>query len=1000
MKKLLNLLAITTIVSSASSAVVACGAGIKDPYNLLGDDENTYKTGDEWTGDSSANSELGAIKSNSIKNQDWQEVLSTNYSNTSRSVRSESDIWNTSTLADKDLLTNKLSNELEFTPYADMGIVEDTAEYLMKERGKSSGVRAEAEASIIKHGAENIVYNDLGEISGNKEVITDASEITLGFMQNASDTGELVPMWNAAPAVDKVTGVMGKGILDEEGKETEYAKWFNDRYRNWTGKDKTNTRWVGNDKTGNLDSKKLRISFGPFANSLWHTAWKNNKTPLELAETIKAIGERYETKKFDFYFAAPYLSKNGDYADSQRLLASALKILLEQDNEFDIQLSLVMSTADGISISDGFLGNYSPHTKGDLYLLGDEAFPLYNFTKYLGMNFRLNLVAGYTDVWSQDQSDSEWELKLIQSGVEKSHENWRKMYDVIFGKQTSLNANQTKKRVKITSWIGRRAEVAAWNFSPKEAVKLRSWAAEQGLGGVGMFYISRDVPSLFIDNGGTSSGQADLNALNQNVRSGSGFEQFTYAKALNGTITSETPIPDEAITKEDVKKIGGIDYFDVIDSNEDLDDLEVDENWDGPGFEGPGGAGQTEGGKPQEGKGTSLYTTWAEANPNRKTNIDKKSKANGSTYYSPYVDAGLYSGNDIAGVKQNVNNFDSITLAFVQQVNSHGDYLDLSIAGQPSSGEGYSWWEKSQLWDKMLKPLATANKLQNVKVAYGGATTGGNTFKNPWTLENSYSKTEAQKIQDLRKAFEDYQNSLVKLANDNGVSNVKMPKSIDFDIEGHAQNLNEDNRLLAKTLATMKKADKTWDFSITLPVLPTGLTSVGYNVMNIFVEEFKKAGLGQKDLPVINLMLMDYGDPIYIQARDQEKITNFELARRAMNATKNNLATSIEKNYGSVSVGNSGLYKLLGATPMIGVNDTVHGVFTLEDAKDLYNWSQLVGLSYIGIWSMNDDRGKEGNKLVSKSLTSHGLAYLDEYDFSRAFSGDWTKSVIKPKEKA
>lgn len=973
MRKLLSILATFSITASGASTLVSCK--IKE--------DNSWKEVNSLPeGSGSITDEATLAKILSVKNNDAEKVLYNKNKNSNFNYINDN---YRSALADVDHLQKLIENKTLFTPYADMGIVEDTAELLLKEKGKSSAKRAEATTALEKHKANNINYNDLGEIAGDRNVITDETEITLGFMQNASDTGELVPMWNAAPAKETL------GVIEKDADESEYAKWFNDRYRNWTGKDQNKNKWVGNEKTGNLKSENLRISFGPFANSFWHTAWQNNKTPEELADVLKKIAEKYETEKFDFYFASPYLSKSGEYYDSQRLLASALNILLTRDSSYDIQLSLVMSTKDGVAINDGYLGVGSPHTKGDIKLLGDEAMPLYTFTKYLGMNFRLNLVTGY--LTKQENPATNWVLDTIQQGVENTYDNWTKMNKIVNG---DIAIGASTRKIKITPWIGRRAEKAEYFFTPEQAIALKSWAEEKQYGGVGMFYLSRDVPSEFKSNNLVGEAMADRNALDQNIRSGAGYEQFTYAKALNGMLKSFTK--QEAKTKEEVVKIGGIDYDDAIEKVTDLDNEQ--EDWEGPGpGAGAGGGGSAgENVVPPTGPGKSLYTDWESANPNRKSRISKKDKANNETYFSPYLDAGLYEGNDVSKIQEETN-LDHLTLAFVQQVNEHSDSLELSIAGTAKNNESYTWWEETQLWNKMLKPLAESKHFENIKVAYGGATTGGFTEKNPWTLANILNPDDSIKAQqDLKKALIQYQQELVDLAKKNGYKDVKIPKAIDFDIEGHAQQLDQDNRLLAKTIAEMKKEDASWDFSITLPVLPTGLTTIGYNVMNIFIEEFQKAGLAEKDLPVVNLMLMDYGDPIYINARDTQKITNFDLAKQSIEAVKGNITKSIIKNYGSVSLKESGVYNLIGATPMIGVNDTVHGVFTLEDAKELYNWSQKVELAYIGIWSMNDDRGNDihTGKPINKSLTSHGLSYLREYDFAKALNGQWDDGVKKP----
>lgn len=102
--------------------------------------------------------------------------------------------------------------------------------------------------------------------------------------------------------------------------------------------------------------------------------------------------------------------------------------------------------------------------------------------------------------------------------------------------------------------------------------------------------------------------------------------------------------------------------------------------------------------------------------------------------------------------------------------------------------------------------------------------------------------------------------------------------------------------------------------------------------MDKFTKAYKNAGISYKDLPVTNLMLMDYGNPIYEVAIRQGK-TNFDLAKEAVDNTRDNIAKSIMNNYKVSDLLKKDIYKLIGATPTIGVNDTVSGVFTLEDAK-------------------------------------------------------------------
>ncbi|QHX35856.1 bifunctional chitinase/lysozyme [Spiroplasma sp. TIUS-1] len=1028
MKKLLSILSTITLVGASTTTIIACS-----PQNdIFPSGENSW-----WN-----NTETGFNDSNVInkmmnkvsRSNEGDKILTQDQgegvSNFKKSLKDKNNNGLLkSTLAGKnknildDSLLIKNAKDIRFKPYADIGIVEDYAEYALKWHNKSGAWRSEVIKEAEKLGIDNVNFNNLANIVNNKDLINldNGGGINLGFMQNASDTGELTPMWDAAPS--KTTN--------------KSEEWFKDRFDKWS-----------KDSNGNI-SKNMTISFGPFANSFWHTAYNNGSTAEQLAEQLKMIGENYNSKSFDFYFAAPYLSaKQPQYKESQKLLASALKILMETDaaenngkTTWDIRLSLVGSNVQGLGFSPSMLeGNEAGFEEHN----ADESSPLYVFTKYLGTNFKLNLVAGYLSEEDSElypnnleklKNNENWELKFIKNQIQVLRNNWIKLSNVLNGtefEQSKLNWNQStgivneeqppltddekdfSKRMIVTPWMGARAEKAMYNFTPKDMAELREFSIEQNIGELSMFYITRDHGSEFLSSltedeknnlSTTNSARlADKNALDQNIRSGSGFyDEYSYTKALNGKLS-----------KSDVENLKHYDTFEEAKINGikgliDLESIKVESEfgkfvgslgndavWEGPGNGGPGtgeNGGNTDPVPPTGEQGPapaspSLYKDRLLANPVRgNSQITKKVAKNSGVYFSPYLDAGLWEGNEIAAIK-GASNLDHLTLSFAQQINSKqpsnpSEDMEISFAGIDKGNEGYDYWLEAQLKAKVLDPLVKQNpdNLKNIKVAYGGATTGGYDHKNPWSLAAELYGNDA--TNRLEKSLVDFQNEISGLY---GKSNIM--KSIDFDIEGEAQNNHEGITVLAKTLAQMKKADKSWDFSITLPVLPQGLTNVGYGVLDIFVKEYKNAGLDIKDLPITNLMLMDYGDPIYLEAISKNE-TNFDLAKAAIENTFRNIENSIKENFNIEGVKPSNIWKLIGATPMIGVNDTVAGVFTEEDAKELYNYAHTVGLGYIGMWSMNDDRGRQGDKAINKSLVTHGLAYLDEYVFASAFNGNW-----------
>ncbi|AKU79789.1 hypothetical protein [Spiroplasma turonicum] len=395
------------------------------------------------------------------------------------------------------------------------------------------------------------------------------------------------------------------------------------------------------------------------------------------------------------------------------------------------------------------------------------------------------------------------------------------------------------------------------------------------------------------------------------------------------------------------------------------------------------------------------YSSWEKANPNRKTNITEKYSPNEKTYFSPYFDTGLYSGNKLEDVYKKttsdpgdgVKKLNNLTLAFITQAQSTTDKLDLTFAGQ-KRGDSYDWWSNDKFYKETLSYLISNNSFENIKMSYGGFNTGENIEKNPWNVAlrlNNYNINNS--IEPLKNAFINFNQEWTNLASKNSGKSLKMPKNIDFDIEGKSIDDKNANILLAKTVAKMKKEDSSWNFSLTLPVLPSGLTSSGAAVMDLFIQEYKNLNISYSNLPVINLMLMDYGNPIYRKAIKDGK-TNFDLSIEAINNTSKRLSTSIQNIY-NYSVDYNNLYYLIGATPMIGINDTAAGIFTLEDAKELYNWSQKNNLAYTSMWSLNDDKRRDNNN-DAKSVTSHGLTYLNDCDFTKVFIGNWDNQVKKP----
>ncbi|HET7019491.1 MAG TPA: chitinase [Xanthobacteraceae bacterium] len=182
--------------------------------------------------------------------------------------------------------------------------------------------------------------------------------------------------------------------------------------------------------------------------------------------------------------------------------------------------------------------------------------------------------------------------------------------------------------------------------------------------------------------------------------------------------------------------------------------------------------------------------------------------------------------------------------------------------------------------------------------------------------------------------------------------------SLDFDIEGMAVQDQHSITLRDQALVGLKAANPGLVISYTLPVLPTGLTADGLNVL----ASAKHDGLA---IDVVNIMAMDYGSAVD---------NGGQMGIDAIDAA---VATE-----GQIAAG--GLSAKLGVTPMIGVNDISSEVFSLADAQALLNYAQTdSNIVRLAMWSVARDNGNSAGAHFA-SPDSSGIAQ-QPYDFSAIF---------------
>ncbi|MFJ9558568.1 carbohydrate binding domain-containing protein [Streptomyces fuscichromogenes] len=188
------------------------------------------------------------------------------------------------------------------------------------------------------------------------------------------------------------------------------------------------------------------------------------------------------------------------------------------------------------------------------------------------------------------------------------------------------------------------------------------------------------------------------------------------------------------------------------------------------------------------------------------------------------------------------------------------------------------------------------------------------------------------------------------IINDYGVT------QLDFDVEGAAI---ADTAAAARQMQAMKdlrSANPNLRFSMTLPVLTSGLTGDGVNIL----KAAKTAGLR---IDVVNLMTMDY----YAG-------TGTEMGQAAVSAAKATLAQmqSVDSGY---------TYANLGITPMIGKNDD-GSTFTLADARTVESFAAQNGVGRLSFWSANRDQpcsGSANSLSTCSEISQNPLAFTDAF---------------------
>lgn len=286
-------------------------------------------------------------------------------------------------------------------------------------------------------------------------------------------------------------------------------------------------------------------------------------------------------------------------------------------------------------------------------------------------------------------------------------------------------------------------------------------------------------------------------------------------------------------------------------------------------------------------------------------------------YAAPYVDMGAWPTPSLSAMAQ-ATGLKGFTLGFVTSVGCKASWFN---AYDPRTA-----WQK----DEVDKIRAAGG---DVKISFGGA-----------------SGIElAQDCASVSALTTEYA----------AVVDAYGATYADFDIEGSAVAEPASISRRSQALAKLRQTHPNLKISLTLPVLPSGLTADGLNV----VRSAKNAGVS---LDLINVMAMDYY---------QGGIDYGDAAVQAAQATHDQLAP-IYPDRSSAQ-----LWAMVGVTPMLGENDD-HGHYDQNDARQLVSFAQQHHLGELAFWEETRDRNACTGALYQCTNIPQ-----QPYEFSKIFAG-------------
>jgi chitinase len=197
---------------------------------------------------------------------------------------------------------------------------------------------------------------------------------------------------------------------------------------------------------------------------------------------------------------------------------------------------------------------------------------------------------------------------------------------------------------------------------------------------------------------------------------------------------------------------------------------------------------------------------------------------------------------------------------------------------------------------------------------------------------------------------------------------------IDFDIEAGQTPAQVESLILRVKAAQAKRPQLRFSFTVATHAASDGSRKSLNHEGEAILAALRRNGVRSF---TFNLMVMDYGpDARAVCVLKRSGVC--DMGKSALQAARN-----VSQKYGLP-------YAQIELTPMIGVNDVVSNVFTLEDARLLAREVKKMGLAGLHYWSLGRDRACAEPTSVARNDCS-GLQQMP-----RMFNAELGKSMDRP----